>query len=1631
MQTIKGNPFQLLASPEENKKKRSTSVAKLPDYQYFPAKINISQEIKIIKNKPSIISVKQGDIQHTFRPLKLSSSILQYLFDNKKILFDRSGNKVKIVDFPSVVENIFKFESVNELRQLGILKQGTHQKVVKVKELSSKYDDKSDNMIVTVEDFNTHQKYELNTSAKYIKRIKKYLAVMLNFSNDSFNLIDHPVNIKHLLVDKEDIKYVTSEKGAVTIESQNLFVKGIDFENEYFIFNSSNDTLKLQKYVLHKCIHIDGKNYIIFGFPDPFKMTSYYTSKLSESSSIDRLTRIREFWNFMFPDNQIVKDENGEWTYWKLCDLDKKGSKDKVHLKYILEDPESLMNMLNTEINKYIKTLLSRNDILIKYEFHIFEILSDKGQIKLESPIKRINEINYSHINLLTMTKEAIKSLIFNQTNFKINNDKTIRTDKDYPSNLLMYARNTGYFHFTAEYIDSLSNTDLSYYHLHNIYTIEDLINGIKIWKQIDMIYYVSENKLNGKNEESNDDEYDQEDTVYEGSQSGGGRFVELANLVTRKEVILFNIKMDGIVVCIIKAGHNYYTLYLYPNLHPTIAKESLVNETIFKSFSKINNMVEGSQFLTVNESVYRYEIIKLSDDNKLDVFNKTKISLIPIIKVEFKKPSGFYTQPMIGDYVNPSLYIPFLSKNLMYNYLSRKIKGQLNTVYNKNHTTVLRYNNPIKVTNQLRLKYDPSLDFEYTVVENNMSIYSLICINKEGKGSEDVEKVIWVIPKLESLWKSDEKTIFDFFNRKLTNNDVPGYLPNIYKIDPLELNNVKESLECLKNVISIETKTELDKIFFILHFFYPSTHQCLHIHIFKMRDYGYYKEPFEGEKNLDRIGRAITFDNYYNLGINNYYTNPENTYSFYSYITYTIMIMQEYNKYVNSISHIGGNGIIEKQSLYYAMNNYSKNNIFMVSENKIFNIMNNFNNNILNKINNSFNVHLYTTQSINIMLLKETKNIDIQYFKNNNKNIFIITNTFTFMILLLIGNFDKHTIDLQLFLNKDVLKDNNNDNYVNILSKSKNINNISNDYNTEIDLIFNKIKTGQGLDKKKDLVICTYSVKEYNDDIFVKTFLIGLYNIKKNGTLLYCVSMNSIAVNKKKYLNFYALVIKLFKNYKIKKSNDFNYITNYIIIIEFFDYNNIYDFNTLLNWNNLLITDEDINKAKEFINEINTLKYDYQDFITISTEYFKYEPENYIKYYIKFLLNDISSILTFFKENKISFDDTFLPDYYNYYQSHITKFFSFNYEIKEKINNYSIIKSKKKLRPISLTKKKNILNINSYPPYAYDYFNKKKELMLSIKKLQEYFTNDLYPKYYNITKISDSLADNIFNYLKIKYNLPKILDTSFINHWEILRTFKLFNPTQKTYYTFHNNDKFNWCCNYFIKNAMKGGKHISNTLEPNFIYNRKNIMNVRNNNDIKYDLLTSDIINLNKMSIEYRQILELGQLCMIAALEPNTCIVKSYLPFMKESNEYYSGQMISIIYLYSLLFQHIYLFKTVTSKPTETEFYIIAKQFVGISDKDLMKLLNTLDNLKVNHMYISHKNIPNKFVKQIYNFVDKITELNTHSIEINNGFINCFSEKNKSVRNNLKCLSYIEPKHIKYLEKKQFIEWSDIYLFT
>ena len=98
--------------------------------------------------------------------------------------------------------------------------------------------------------------------------------------------------------------------------------------------------------------------------------------------------------------------------------------------------------------------------------------------------------------------------------------------------------------------------------------------------------------------------------------------------------------------------------------------------------------------------------------------------------------------------------------------------------------------------------------------------------------------------------------------------------------------------------------------------------------------------------------------------------------------------------------------------------------------------------------------------------------------------------------------------------------------------------------------------------------------------------------------------------------------------------------------------------------------------------------------------------------------------------------------------------------------------------------------------------------------------------------------------------------------------------------------------------------------------------------------------------------------------------ITKTFIPLELPSN-------VCIIYMMTQLFEEVYLSKPITSRPQNSEVYLIGKKFLGIDSDTLNKLKNLLDkttNPKFNPHLNWIDNIPQSFINQLEDYIIEIT---------------------------------------------------------
>jgi hypothetical protein len=503
---------------------------------------------------------------------------------------------------------------------------------------------------------------------------------------------------------------------------------------------------------------------------------------------------------------------------------------------------------------------------------------------------------------------------------------------------------------------------------------------------------------------------------------------------------------------------------------------------------------------------------------------------------------------------------------------------------------------------------------------------------------------------------------------------------------------------------------------------------------------------------------------------------------------------------------------------------------------------------------------------------------------------------------------------------------------------------------------------------------------------------------------------------------------------------------------------------------------------------KLEVFNYNQESYIRITVNQLFTEFKNVINYcdenkipYNKYYLHEIDNYYQHIINNLFSLSNPIKNTIITYnqksYQQKKTQKIKKN--VSKKLGKYSSQKAKS-----NKVSKQNIYKIdNSYyknsKPYTYDFFNHITDKLSFIKTLRKnIITLHGYEYLAKVSKITEDFTRGLSSYLDDKFKLPHKPSNAFVKIWEIYTTFNLFDHRKKKFNTFHFCEapgQFIWSTEYFIKKKLGydysfnwhanslNHKHPKNIelygkvfgddygfikkYPERWLYGKDDTGDITKSENIRHfreqikeigpqDIVTGDAGLLSsEIPLIKLQLLEFAQICMVAATSSlgGHCVVKHFTPFLnsQEDSVMAGGLFVNMIYLYSLMFDQIYLFKPYTSKPSSGEFYIIGKKFLGVSDSDLDTLLSVLDNFHLNQTFFNKNKLNDSFVRQVFDFVDKMSNYNIQTIEKENFFMTCLADKDDKLRKTTNCMDYMNPDKLGEIQKKRFKEWVRMYDFV
>jgi len=179
-----------------------------------------------------------------------------------------------------------------------------------------------------------------------------------------------------------------------------------------------------------------------------------------------------------------------------------------------------------------------------------------------------------------------------------------------------------------------------------------------------------------------------------------------------------------------------------------------------------------------------------------------------------------------------------------------------------------------------------------------------------------------------------------------------------------------------------------------------------------------------------------------------------------------------------------------------------------------------------------------------------------------------------------------------------------------------------------------------------------------------------------------------------------------------------------------------------------------------------------------------------------------------------------------------------------------------------------------------------------------------------------------------------------------------------------------------------------------------------------KADIVTGD--GGFDFSIDYDKQEQLSYRIIFCQIVASLGVLKNGGHFILKVFDLYSYLSVKIIYFLTTLFiDGVYIMKPFTSRPANSEKYIICKHFKGIRELDLTKLYNMVDDWEI-------LDSQNKYVYDIFDI--NIPNMFEKSIETYNIYI-----LHKQIKNILKTLTYIhinmDNKQINKIKQEQCIK--------
>ena len=304
-------------------------------------------------------------------------------------------------------------------------------------------------------------------------------------------------------------------------------------------------------------------------------------------------------------------------------------------------------------------------------------------------------------------------------------------------------------------------------------------------------------------------------------------------------------------------------------------------------------------------------------------------------------------------------------------------------------------------------------------------------------------------------------------------------------------------------------------------------------------------------------------------------------------------------------------------------------------------------------------------------------------------------------------------------------------------------------------------------------------------------------------------------------------------------------------------------------------------------------------------------------------------------------------------------------------------------------------------------------EILMELVVSKNKINSDKYKKYWDKTKKYSNIYELVYipNKTKRKHSISyyRPLSRSYFKLWEIIHDFDLIKSTTKinvlclaegpggfmeAIINFRNNPEdsitgitlksFNKDIPGWIKSKTFIKKH-----KINITYGLDGTGNLYNIDNIRYlkqfikggvDFITAD--GGFDFSIDFNNQEELSYRIILCEIVSALYLLKNGGDFVCKLFDVHSLVTIKFIYLLSRYFEEIFITKPYTSRPANSEKYLVCKGFKGIEENYLEMLFIYVKNWETNRKdLLSFVDVPDNFIRRLYIYNNIITLSQTKNI--------------------------------------------------